>query len=307
MQKDKLRTKSIKLPSVEDRAIRLFNLCDWGQDQYIEDNTGGTFDDVMKLIKDRVVTSLRTKVFKDNSTTKIQEKQTKLLMEDRAAFANVKETLRGTVKSKGKKGKTEKLIERGTEIPASARAGAGAPATEGKEEGDEDRTETAAPTTEKPAAELTEDEIKKLWFNILQTFVNTLVVKSAASWSESMNLSALLSKYKIDKETLGREPSCKCSSNSNCKQIHDNLYEVVYCELKSFVPKENPGKINEILRLIDAAFETPLVEWNIYIESFLDELRSKKGGRRITRRKKTARLSKGNGVRKTLQQRSRNY
>lgn len=320
LQKDKMRTSSIDLPSVEDRAIRIMNLCNWGQDQMIEDKQGITFDDVMKMIKDRVVNSLRDKVMSDNSIEQIEKEYTKRLFEDNDIFEKVKSILNGTTKSKRRQGKADPLLSRGTEIPGQSAAGAGGPplhriTEEGSATGAGGNAESDAPTTPlvKPApvaVELTPAEIGKRWFEISHTFVNTLVVKSTESWSDkSMNLAALLKKYNAGKIALGdREPICECATDEDCTKIHDNLYEVIYCELKSFAYDVsgtfNPGKLKDIIEGIEVAFETPSVTWNIYIESFLNELRTQRGGGQ-KRKRKTRRLNRGNGRnRKTVQQRS---
>ena len=328
LQKDKLRTSSIDLPSVEDRAIRIMNLCNWGQDQMIEDKQGITFDDVMKMIKDRVVNSLRDKVISDNSIEQIEKEYTKRLFEDNDIFEKVKSILNGTTKSKRRQGKADTLLSRGTEIPGPAAVGAGGPplhriTEEGSATGAGGNAETGAGgnaesgTQTKPvvkpapvAVELTPAEIGKRWFEISHTFVNTLVVKSTESWSDkSMNLAALLKKYNAGKIALGdREPICECATDEDCTKIHDNLYEVIYCELKSFAYDVsgtfNPGKLKDIIEGIEVAFETPSVTWNIYIESFLNDLRAQKGGGQ-KRKRKTRRLNRGNGRnRKTVQQRS---
>ncbi len=335
LQKDRLRTSVVKLPSIEDRAMRLFNLCDWGQDSYIEDNIGKTFDEVMSEIKGRIVTSLRNKVIEDNTDRHIQVKQEHIFSEMDGFIEEIQRTLGGTVKQKGRRGVTEKLLARGTTIPGAAAGGAGVgpaggagvgpPEDEGAAElGEGDGAATASAP---PPPMLDSKEAQKRMFEIIQTFINTLVIRSAESWSSSsMNLAALMELYWKNKATSLAEPECECKGSSECKTIHKNIYEQVFCELKAFAyeiietskstlmkpqytpaPVFNPDKHRKIIAYAEDILRTPLIEWNIYIEKLLKDLQAQVGGRRyrVTRRRKTNRISRRNGIRKTLQQRSR--
>jgi hypothetical protein len=318
LQKDKLRTSAVQLPSIEDRAMRLFNLCDWGQDSFIEDDSSITFDDIMKAIKDRIVTSLRDKVMADNTVHNIQKKQEEVFVDMKDLFMEIQRALGGTVKQKGRRGTTEKLMARGTLIPAisavaSAGAGAGAGAATTEEEAGAVETEGTAVAKAVPApAVLDPKEAQKRMFEIIQTFINTLVIRSAESWSgPSMNLAALMDLYWRDKAAIEAEPECECKISSECKTIHRNVYEQIFCELKAFAHEIvgtktifNPIKHRTIIACAEEVLRAPLIEWNIYIETLLKELRAQAGGRRrrVTRRRKTDTVSKGHGNRKTLQQ-----
>jgi hypothetical protein len=293
LEKDRLRTSMIKLPSVEERAIRLFNLCDWGQNGYMEDNSSKTFDDIMAEIKKRIVNELREKVMKEHEIGVIKKAQVELLKQSPGLLKIVKDALQGSPKGKGGKGtKSEILMAKGTEIPSSSAASSAA----GEDEPDE-ANGPAGVSEETSVATLTDEELGKLWFNIAHTFVNTLVVKSSESLSdESMNLVALLKKYRKDKSELSRDPECECintatSSSKNCLAHHNNLYEIVYCELRAFAQGKDGldvTRMKRIMDMIDATFALPAVEWNIYIEGFLRELRGQvaKRARRFTRRNK---------------------
>jgi hypothetical protein len=305
LEKDRLRTTAIKLPSIEDRAIRLFNLCDWGQDGFIEDNTGITFDDVMGEIKKRIVDDLRKKVLYNHSIDKIRASQLKSLNDDPDLWEKIQAALREGKKGKGRTAsKATPLMTLGAHIPGGSAGGAAAAAAagagedgsgNGPEEGAGDGAAAAAAA--KPVApDLTDKQQRELWINISQTFVNTLVVKSAELLSdESMNLVALIQKYRKDKEESVAEPVCECGGSgtaNNCLKSHDNLYEIVYCEMRAFAidkdGKLDRAKMARIMDLIDATFALPPVEWNIYIEEFIGELRRRVAnrGRRITRRNK---------------------
>ena len=336
LQKDKMRTSKVQLPPIEDRAIRLFNLCDWGQDGFIEDNTGITFDGVMTAIKDRVVSSLRNKVMADNTEVTIRKKQEHVFMEIEGFMKEIQRELGGTVKQKGRKGVTEKLMTHGSTIPTTTTTGTSASTTlvegTGEEKWEEIETvtekETGLTTVATAQPILDPKEAQKRMFEIVQTFINTLVIRSAESWSSpSMNLAALMELYWKDKDSSVADPVCDCNGASECKTIHKNIYEQVFCELKAFAyqiietskstslkPQYtsaqvfNPDKHRKIITYAEDILRTPLIEWNIYIEKLLEELRAQSGGRRyrVTRKRKSAGMSKRDGFRKTLQQRS-NY
>jgi len=350
LQKDKLRTSAVQLPSIEDRAMRLFNLCDWGQDSFIEDNSGITFDRVMNEIKARIVTSLRDKVLADNTDKEIHKKQKEMFLDIKDFLKNIQRTLGGTVKVTKRtvsKKVPEIMSELGGSIPKGAAGGAGAGPTESLESDRPEESASAAAASVSavtPAlpALLSEEEAKQRMVEIIQTFINTLVIRSAESWSSpSMNIEALMKLYWKDKTAseeafraaLGSargaaskassravaagDPECDCKGSSECKTIHTNVYDQVFCELKAFaydIIKDktvfNSDKHKQIIAHAEEILRTPLIEWNIYIEKLLKDLGAQAGGGRryrVTRRRKTNGVSKGNGFRKTLQQRSNNY
>jgi hypothetical protein len=121
----------------------------------------------------------------------------------------------------------------------------------------------------------------------------------------------LLEKYNADKKafapTTALQPSCECSTEANCKKNHNNLYETAYCELKNYAMKQvgeksmyNSDIHNGIMDIIGKIFtnSSQLVNWNIYIEILLRELRtSKKGGNRRWTTYKKSKGIVGYGVR----------
>ena len=138
------------------------------------------------------------------------------------------------------------------------------------------------------------NSIEKILKDIIITFVNALVFKSAEPWTRSLNLVSLLEKYKNDKQKITEISidDCNCSSDEDCVKAHDNLYETVFCELSTYayekpdkVTEYNLQKHNDIMEIIDKIFNKPLfiTEWNIYIEIMLKEIKSitkRNGGRR---------------------------
>jgi hypothetical protein len=196
----------------------------------------------------------------------------------------------------------------GSHIPGGSAGGAAAAAAAaaggsgedgsgtGPEEGAGNGAAAAAAASNPVVPDLTPKQQKELWSNISQTFVNTLVVKSAELLSdESMNLVALIHKYRKDQDESVAEPVCECGgagTANNCLKTHDNLYEIVYCEMRAFAINKD-GRLDRalmarIMNLIDATFALPPVEWNIYIEEFIGDLRRKVANRerRMTRRNK---------------------
>jgi flagellar motor switch protein FliG len=103
-------------------------------------------------------------------------------------------------------------------------------------------------------------------------------------------------------------------SSENCKKNHDNIYEAVFCELKTYAYKKVGEKYDEethkaILNIVEKMFEHSgiVVDWSIYIEQLLKEMREIKvahkptlGGRRfkISRKKSPSYLGRFNGTRR---------
>ena len=329
LEKDKLRTTvtDAKLPTVDERLMRLFDLCNWGQESIVEENASFTFDDVMQRIKDTVVKSLGEEIRRENTVETIQKKQELMFSEE--FIREMQNELSGTVKAKAKSGRASSAfaMSRSESIPRPAAAAALGGAGSGPGSGDAGESEDASglPPPPPPPPPLDVPAAKKRMFEIIQTFINTLVIRSAESWSSSSmkNLAALLEIYWADKATTTTQPVCECTGVEECttvyknadgNTIHKNIYELIYCELKAFAYEIvgtntifNAGKHAKIMELAERQLRTPLIEWNIYIETLLKDLRAQAGGSRyrVTRRRKTAGHYKGYGVRKTLQQRSK--
>jgi flagellar motor switch protein FliG len=101
-------------------------------------------------------------------------------------------------------------------------------------------------------------------------------------------------------------------SSENCKKNHDNIYEAVFCELKTYAYKKVGEKYDEeihkaILNIVEKMFGRSeiVVDWSIYIEQLLKEMREIKvaptlGGRRfkISRKKSSFYSGKSNGTRR---------
>jgi hypothetical protein len=149
--------------------------------------------------------------------------------------------------------------------------------------------------------QLTEQQIKAKMGHIIETTINSFVVKSSNSWETKFSFPELIKKFEEDKATASKaSKKCNCSETVICKTPHTNLYDIVYCELKPYAyspSKEYIQEIHEgIMNLISRMFKNPVDGWQIYIDTLVKELDSKKGGRRKSWKK---RPTKSNG-RKTF-------
>jgi hypothetical protein len=295
LEKDRLRTSLVSLPSTGERINKLFELCNWGQDAFIEDHPEKSFNDVMDEIRNRVVSELENKQLSsfDDNIKKIRDLQIKKLMEDAPLYNLIKEVIGQTTTKKRKQTEKEIILERGSAIPAISKS-----VVLNKDVNAEDEDINIEEV--KPAKKiiLNEAEIKKKIQDIILTFINSLVIKSSEPWTKNLNLVFLLEKYRNDKLSFEGIPNCNCSSMNECKKNHTNLYEAVFCELRSYAmipnikgnPEYNLDIHIGILDLISEVFRNPsiIVEWNMYIENLLkqiDKTNRYVGGYHHTRKK----------------------
>jgi len=311
MEKDKLRTSIENVPSVEERLTKVFELCNWGTDAYIEDHPEKDFNDIMNDIKSIVLDQLKNKILGefDNNLKKLDEEQIKLINEDSDLKNEMKSALEFTSSKKGKKPpKPQDLSERGTAIPEGENPVA---ETRGvKESAAEERAPAQAASQ---APRLNEKEINEKMKAIIKTFVNSLVIKSAEPWTSNLNMATLLKKFNEDKMKLPTPISCECTETTNCKKQHDNLYQAAFCELKNYamVPKtDNKFDYNyeihqKIMALIENIFKNSklVLNWNIYIENLLKEIsqtKSLKIGGKYTRKLRRPKVDGVFGIRKKI-------
>ena len=290
LEKDKLRITTKVTPSTEERLMKTFELCNWGQDAYTEDNPDKSFNDIMDEIKRKVISDLQAKIQSEygEKSRDLERKQVAIIRSDSDLIAKINETLQNTAMTKEQKKKAQTLAKRGETVPAAP-----AVAKEPREPKPVDRATT------QPKLLLTPEDINKKIMDILKTFINTIVIKSVEPFSKTINLSILLNKYEHDKRISRWPVKCECSTNSDCKKQHDNIYEAVACELKVYARTGDAEKseYNEethinILSLINEIFKNSelIIDWNIYAENLLREINEstsvKKGGRfKVTRKK----------------------
>ena len=294
MEKDKLRTSIDYVQTVEERLGKIFELCNWGADSYIEDHPEKNFNDIMNDIKTLVLDQLKSKILNEfnNNLKALDNEQIKLINEDPELRDEMIRTLIFTSsKKKGKKTQPTKLAERNPNIPENESS-----TTRPSNPKTSNELETQPPLPERP--QLSETEINEKMKAIIKTFVNSLVIKSAESWTTTLNMASLLKKYNEDKTKVSSTPSCDCSVNEDCKKQHDNLYQAAFCELRSFamIPKsDSKYEYNEeihknIMTLIENIFKNSklVLNWNIYIENLLKEINAGKqaGGHKIQHTRK---------------------
>lgn len=286
LEKDKLRIhKSKENKSISDRLIKIWELCNWGQDSFIEDNPDMDFNAIMDEIKKRVLTGLEIKIRGEFDEGKRKETQKEMMKADKDLFKGIIAALELTQKTGKGKGKfaAEEMAERGIAIPDRSKG----------KTGDNSAKDVMKPPPPKPI--LSYEEILEKMLSILTTFVNSLVIKSAEPWSERLNLAWLLEKYIKDKAEIGGKAECDCRLAGDCKKTHNNLYEIAFCELSSyamiFIEKDkykyDADTHKKIMSLVEEVFQNSSVfqEWNIYIENLLMKIRLvKMGGSRKTRK-----------------------
>lgn len=312
--KDRLRKSVIDPPTTSERLSNTFELCNWGQDEFIEDHPEKSFDDIMNDIKDRVINSLQAKIFTDFDTNveKIKKKQIEILQRDNKLYLDLWTVIGQTSDSKIKPSEKGKLeYKRATEVPkeppkeTNKQATSLAPQPEVFEAPFPEPV--LQPLLEEQKAMLTEEQIKKKIQNLIVTFVNSLVIKSAEPWVKTLNLTTLLNKYKKDKSEIKGKESCECSTDQECKENHTNLYQTTFCELKSyaFEPegkdklKYNESIHKEIMDLLDVVFKNPILydEWNLYIESLLKKIDESKMVKKGGDKKYTYKIRDGRRIR----------
>ena len=280
------RSPGDKTPNIEVRINKILELCNWGQDAFIQANAGQKdFDDLMSDIRGLVASGIKERFTARSFVREVLEKkQIQIIFDDPSLKGAMMLALKDTAPVKKKsKSKKEKMMETGTAIP-------GAPESEPPEEGlDEPMSATRPP----PIIELSLEDVKKKTMNIVTTFINALVIKSSKSWEAgSLKYADLLAKYREDEKTAVRPIECDCSKSPSCSKSHDNLYETAWCELKSYAMKRkgedtyeySPVTHENIMKAVDMAFDKSgglEVDWNGHIEDLVESLKGPRaGGRR---------------------------
>ena len=287
-EKDKLRPSVNHLPSVQERLGKVFELCNWGVDAYIEDNPEKDFTTIMNDVRDLVLNKLQTKIMSDFQTglKELDKKQMTIIINDPELKSVVIAALRSSPIEATKKVIATTLTERGTIIPDDMNS-----TLEGPVKSDGATEEPAEPIEIKEPVEEIIDLTSKIRQQqiaaIIKTFVNSLVLKSAESWTTRLNIVSLIAQYDKDKAKYGNTvPACECNTSNECKKVHTNLYEAAFCELRNYAyvsktgskPTYNELKHANIMKMVERVFKNVQIalEWNMYIEGLLVEI--DKGG-----------------------------
>jgi hypothetical protein len=290
-------------PSPEAVIASVFELCNWGQDAFIEDEAaqGKTFSDIYADIKLRVIDDLANHITLGRSS-KVAEKQVELMSGNAELNLEMTRVLKGT--SFGKKGapKPAVMAVRNPDVPEPA-----GPALE--EDG-----ESVDPPPVAPGPVLSDRQIRAKMGDILVTFANALVIRSSEPWKKDTDFASLFAKFLADKATATHV--CDCSEETACKVAHTNMYDTAYCELKSYAIASS-GSYDEathvaIVDLVERVFQTPsalTVEWTAYIQTLLNDLATNapRGGirRKMTWKKRANKIR--HGLRKTYRKRLGNH
>jgi len=291
---------------VKERLDSIMDLCNWGQDAYMEDTHGMTFDDVMNDVRKLVFGDLSKTLHVEELKKvgdKVVGKQVDFIWKNEGAKQAVYAALRNTsaVRDPLPARDVRTIMERGEAVlGVSSSAEPPPPAQEPQ-------------AAEEPENPLTEKEVKEKFSNIIQTFINSLVIKSSESWDANISFETLISKYKADKLTATRK--CSCDTGTECIGKSANMYDLVYCELRgyAFTKKgEYSGKMHEsIMRILDEIFQSPetvVPEWSAYVNAMITELKTKSvGGRRRSRTWKKRNHNVKNGGRTKRANHSRYY
>jgi hypothetical protein len=253
------------------RMNSLFELCNWGQDAFIEDESakGKTLDMIKKEIDVRILNDLITRTH-ESHTKSVADKQVSLIFNDATLKQEVFQVLKNTKADKGVK--PEIIAERNTDVMSNAAASP--PIT----------AEVDQPVeTPKADIQLTDAQIKSKMSDIVLTFINTLVIKSSNSWGTKF--SELIQKFEADKATATKE--CNCKDGAICKIPHTNLYDIAYCEIRSYAYMPSVGYVatvhEGIMEILTKVFQQSsrlAPDWQVYIDGLTRDLTPKKGGRR---------------------------
>jgi hypothetical protein len=282
MEKARRNPESTSVDTNE-RMNSLFELCNWGQDAFIEDEAaqGKTLEMIKKDIDIRILNDLIARTH-DSHTKSVADKQVSIIFDNPSLKQEVFRVLKNTRADKG--ATTETVVERNTDVPDASNAIAVA-------------TVDQVPSKEVSSQEiqLTEAQIKAKMSDILLTFINTVVIKSSNKWGTKF--SDLIQKFEADKPTATK--ACDCSLKTECKVPHTNLYDITYCELRPYAYSPSNAYIQGIhegiMNLISRMFQQSsqlAPDWQVYIDGLTRELSSKRGGRHKSWKK---RLSKSNG------------
>jgi len=295
LAKDKIRLSG-QPKTTEERVKNILEMCDWGQDEFIEDNSSTmNYEDIMKAIKDKVFSNLELLTI---STKVLQNEALSELLKDddirRELFNNMKKTVK--VKTKA-----TVLGVRGEGVPnkpPSSKDDNNEPAEntdEGVEEEDNhepDEEEGVSNSISAKEKKHFEDNFKSL----IITFINSLIVRNGRiEWKQGVRLMDLLDTFKIDSSKARPSVECACIDKSSCNE-HMNLYERVFCDVKTYSLDKTADKVSA---LINAIYNFIMkhrelqVTLQSYIDTFIDEIEGNKqrllsgGGRKTLKKKRS--------------------
>lgn len=265
------RTQAItgRTDTPKERIQRIMELCNWGQDGFIIDNPGRTFDDVMNEVRERVFSSVEARVHLEYGSRDLVDKQFSVIQRDKELLEKVQDVLKFTTGKRSKKAAKEVLLERGADVPEEERV-------EGEKKEEKPNPKEAPPEVEP----LSPEQIKKKIVDIMITFVNALVIKSDQPW-KGMTFESLLDKYMADRASATRV--CSCEDTQACGSAFSNMYDIVYCELRGYAMRETKSgeveydpdthlQIMDLMENLFAASSTLSPDWSNYITSLIKDI-----------------------------------
>jgi hypothetical protein len=259
----------------EERIQKILDLCNWGQDAFIQDNPSVSLSDMMATIQDKVFSRLRAKLRSEYQADKLAERQVEMLEKTtRQEFNEMYKDLKYTSFGKQKVPKGENVYEHGEDY----------------ERDDATRGDSSAAPPPKEDREgpkgLAVAQFKKKLVNMFVTFINALIIKSDIPWESTITIDTLLKRYNEDKKTAKEDISaCGCRDDTTST----NVYDIVFCELQSYARTQvgesyqyDEATHKKIMKYLDKLFiesesRSFAPDWNLYIASLIADLTGKNG------------------------------
>jgi len=275
--------------STDERLDSIFELCDWGYDNFIENKSKSKednidFEKIMADIKDRIFSNLD---LYNVSKKEIEQKAFEILISDEDLKKKFAAILR---KGDKPKGKPEVLGEKGKSIPGKA--------TKEKEPVNEeggdlsDAGTAVGDTGDNGEEEIPIETVETSFKAMTITFINSLIMRSNVNWDLIVRIDDLLRTFEADRTKSSGSPDCLCNKKSECDSKHDNLYERVYCDIQSYI-KDKRNTIKTIDLLYDFIVKRRDLKGmlQVYLETFMKNIEEKSrrglvGGRRKTLKKR---------------------
>ena len=172
-------------------------------------------------------------------------------------------------KPTGKK-KAVKLGEMGQHLP-----GPGDKPSRDKE----DSADTEDKSTDKDAKKEADAAAKAVYaFEInfkssIMTFLNSLIARnSRIGWDKQVSLTDLLYMFEEDRKTATYPITCGCSKGTSACESHSNMFERIYCDLKSYTADEQVPKLIDGIYNFITNHPEHYPNLQVYLDTFVDEM-----------------------------------
>lgn len=292
LAKDKIKLNPI-MKTKDDRLNDIFETCDFGYDSFIENNSGSmNYEEMMKTIKLKIFSNLELL----NVTARaIQQTAYHELLKDVDISSELFKFLNKKGKTKPKSIK-EILAQKGLNIPGPLPKSKNVlnETSDKNMAGSEQEHEHIEQAKKEAQEEADKKNIENNFKSLLITFLNSLIIRNdSIVWNKGVSINELLDIFKQDKQLVSKI-KCDCEGKPECLHEHSNLYERVYCDVKSYTIDQSEENIKKLIDLIynflsSEKHTTLLYTLQSYIDAFIDEIQNKpklKGGKRRTLKKK---------------------